>query len=246
MTNKTGILELIEGTNLTISGKHYYALPTVQPYLKNFHQGDTVEFSTSKNDKGAVSFLKAGHVTGSQVPKEEPKPKEHFQEDITQTAGPTRWDEIEAKVRAMHPEDRVQWAVKVLEDLHGVPDRIETLARLIIKTKEEGDQIAAQVGEQEKKPTQTAAMPSPSPPPAGKVELPVAPAKPGPAPASANQVKDLRDPREMRIVRQSCLKAAVQLVCGRDIPLHGDEDPEGKPQSITQIAEHFEAWVWRS
>jgi len=165
-SSKTGIIEKIEDFNLEIGGKRYFALPNVRPYLKNFAVGDTVEFSTSKGDKGAISFLKAGHITGSQVPKETLKSKEDQAQDTVK-----KWNEVQEKVKAMHPADRVQWAVKILEDLHGIPDRIETLARLIIKTKEEGDQIAAQITEPEKKPIQTAEADNPAPP-AGKVESP--------------------------------------------------------------------------
>ena len=178
-SSKTGIIEKIEDFNLEIGGKRYFALPNVRPYLKNFAVGDTVEFSTSKGDKGAISFLKAGHITGSQVPKETLKSKEDQAQDTVK-----KWDEVQEKVKAMHPEDRVQWAVKILEDLHGVPDRIETLARLIIKTREEGDQIASQVSDRvpesahynvpgaggEKEPIQAAAKADNPAPPTGKVE----------------------------------------------------------------------------
>jgi hypothetical protein len=243
-----GIFEKAEGNNLVISGKQYYALAAIRPYLKDFTQGDTVEFSTSKKDKGSVSFIKASTVPASKLQKGG-LPNEYvnpaalqgqvrdqgdrsnsvgcataFQQDIAASTDPKAyWDDVEAKAKAMHPVDRLQWAMKILEDMHGVPDRIISLARLVIKQKEEGDRIATQVAPDPKDMAEKT-----------KAFLQKPPEDPVPHEAARPSPVDNRDPQEVRIVRQSCLKVAVEcVVSGRG----GD--------AVLPLAEKFEAWVWR-
>jgi len=163
-----GIIEEISETNIKISGKTYYALPAVKPYLKNFEVEDVVEFSTSKNDRGAISFMKAGHVKGSEVPKEAPDQKQSVPKPETV------WPEDPKEVlKGKTWEVQVEWARTLMKDLHGVPDRYEAQARAIIK--KESERIAGSAFEMEKKPPQPAAKADNPAPPAEKVESPAAP-----------------------------------------------------------------------
>jgi hypothetical protein len=46
-----------------------------------------------------------------------------------------------------------------------------------------------------------------------------------------------RDPREVRIVRQSCLKVAVETLAGLSLT--------DKGRIVKEVAADYEEWVWR-
>jgi hypothetical protein len=287
-----GTILKIEGQNIVLSvtekdgttkDKTLFALPAVKQYMSGWMVGDILEYSTSKNDKGAMSFGKkigtaktdgAPAPAAAQKPTEEKKPagpKEIFQADLSGATPETpeeikkRWDAVYDRVKAMHPEDRIVWAGKILEDVSQpgscIPDRIESLARLALREKTEGDKIAAQTGQpsdpavqaaktnatlqkppegaKEKEPAAKSKEAPPAAAPPKEVAKPIPPAKPAEAPrpvapgqgkvedltgraaGTGRPLSDVMEPKpyytktDLSIMRQTAVKAAVELVKGQ-------------------------------